>query len=182
MYSVTLDFSMFFPSLPTIFFFILFLFPKNFNLVFLYKQELFDAVKKLGYDTDKMCVKCNLLGRCFMRNDQIPKALREYRKLNHYSVKDVSLMLQEYDFDVAQKTIYGWEVGQSQPSADILLTLCEIYNIPNILSAFGYKSSEELQLSSQERALIKSYRAHPELQEAVNILLSAKPMKTTEND
>lgn len=116
-----------------------------------------------------------------MRNEQIPKVLREYRKLNRYSIKDVALMLHEHDFDVAQKTIYGWEGGQAQPSADILLTLCEIYNIPNILAAFGYKDCEEIQLSSQERALIKSYRAHPELQEAVNILLSSKPMKKKEN-
>lgn len=91
-------------------------------------------------------------------------------------------MLHERNYNVADKTVYGWEGGQSQPSADILLTLCEIYNIPNILSAFGYKESDDLQLSSQERALIKSYRAHPELQEAVNILLSSKPMKKMEQD
>lgn len=112
-----------------------------------------------------------------VKNKYIPIALKEYRKKNHYSVKDVALLLQERSFDVATKTIYGWENGQSQPSADVLLTLCELYNVTNILAAFGYADKEEFHLTSQERALIKSYRAHPELQEAVNILLSYKPVK-----
>ena len=109
-----------------------------------------------------------------MRNKQIPKVLKEYRKMNHLSVNDVVLKLHDRSFDVAPKTIYGWESGQTQPDADLLLTLCELYNVSNILAAFGYEDTEEFHLSSQERALIKSYRAHPELQEAVNILLSHK--------
>lgn len=106
-----------------------------------------------------------------MRNELIPKVLKEYRKKNDFSVKDVSIMLSDRDISVAPKTIYGWENGQSLPSADILLLLCELYNVENILSTFGYHGNDDFQLSSQERALIKSYRAHPELQEAVNILL-----------
>lgn len=107
----------------------------------------------------------------------IAKVLKEYRKRNNYSVKDVSILLEERDIKAAIKTIYGWESGQSQPSADILLTLCEIYNIENILSAFGYSDKVDFQISSQERALVKSYRAHPELQSAVNILLQQRPRK-----
>ncbi len=106
-----------------------------------------------------------------MKNLLIAKALKEYRKKNNYSVKDVSLFLGEHSIKVSPKTIYGWESGQAQPNADTLLTLCEIYNIQNILTAFGYNNDDDFHLSSQERALIKSYRAHPELQEAVNILL-----------
>lgn len=112
-----------------------------------------------------------------MRNMYIPKVLKEYRKKNQYTVGDVALMLHERSVDVAPKTIYGWESGQAQPSADVLLTLCELYNVTNILSAFGYENEEDFNLTSQERALIKSYRAHPELQEAVNILLSHRPPK-----
>ncbi len=52
-----------------------------------------------------------------MRNELIPKVLKEYRKRNHYSVKDVSIRLMEHDIDVAPKTIYGWESGQAQPTA-----------------------------------------------------------------
>lgn len=106
-----------------------------------------------------------------MKNELIPKVLKEYRKKNHYTVNDVALYLNERSINVSPKTIYGWESGQSQPSADTLLTLCELYNIKNILNAFGYNGDGDFQLNSQERALIKSYRAHPELQDAVNILL-----------
>ena len=112
----------------------------------------------------------------FMRNESIARVLKEYRKKNHYSVNDVSIKLKEYSMNVAPKTIYGWESGQAQPSADILLTLCEIYNIPNILSAFGYESEnpDDLQPTSHEYDLLKAYRSHPNLQEAVDILLGCR--------
>ena len=60
-----------------------------------------------------------------MRNENIPKVLKEYRKKNNLSVKDVSLMLEQRSLNAAPKTIYGWESGQASPSADALLTLCE---------------------------------------------------------
>lgn len=111
-----------------------------------------------------------------MRNESIAKVLKEYRKKNHYSVKDVSIKLKERSLSVAEKTIYGWESGQAQPSADLLLTLCELYNIPNILTAFGYEKTpaETLHLSAHEANLIQSYRNRPNLQEAVDILLDCK--------
>ena len=39
-----------------------------------------------------------------MRNELIPKVLKEYRKQNNYSVNDVALLLHERSFDVAAKT------------------------------------------------------------------------------
>lgn len=110
-----------------------------------------------------------------MRNEYIPKALKEYRKKNQLTVKDVSLLLHNRSLEVAPKTIYGWESGQANPSADMLLTLCELYNISDILSAFGYAEGDELHLSATECALIRSYRKHPELHPAVHKLLDLKP-------
>lgn len=107
-----------------------------------------------------------------MKNEYIPRVLKEYRKKNHFSVNDVSLMLHERSIEVAPKTIYGWESGQANPSADMLLTLCEMYNITDILSVFGYKGDDSFfHVTPSERALIESYRKHPELQKAVNKLL-----------
>lgn len=63
-----------------------------------------------------------------MRNQNIAKVLKEYRKRNHLSVNDVSILLEDRSFTAAPKTIYGWESGQANPSADILLTLCDLYN------------------------------------------------------
>lgn len=112
-----------------------------------------------------------------MRNEYIPKVLKEYRKKNQYTVNDVSLMLHERSINVAPKTIYGWESGQANPSADMLLTLCELYNIEDILSAFGYTDAENFHISTAEKDLIEHYRQHPELQEAVGVLLGCRPRR-----
>lgn len=107
-----------------------------------------------------------------MSNEYIPRVLKEYRKRNHFTVNDVSLMLHERSLEVAPKTIYGWESGQANPSADMLLTLCEMYNITDVLTVFGYtKDDSFFHVTPSERALIESYRNHPELQTAVNKLL-----------
>lgn len=49
--------------------------------------------------------------------------------------------------------------------------LCEIYNIENILGTFGYTDEKPINLTSHEVKLIKQYRNHPEIQDAVNKLL-----------
>lgn len=97
--------------------------------------------------------------------------------MNHFTVKDVSLMLADRSLAVAPKTIYGWESGQANPSADMLLTLCEMYNITDILSAFGYTKNNDFHATASERELIEAYRKHPEMQEAVNVLLECGPRR-----
>lgn len=112
-----------------------------------------------------------------IRNEHIPKVLKEYRKKNHFSVNDVSLMLQERSLNVAPKTIYGWESGQANPNADMLLTLCEMYNITDILSVFGYTEEDSFQITSAERVLLEAYRKHPEFQPAIHKLLDLTPVR-----
>lgn len=107
-----------------------------------------------------------------MKNPNIAKVLKEYRKQNHYSVEDVVFKLEEQNLPFATKTIYGWESGQTQPDADTLLVLCKIYKIYKILETFGYQPpSEELFLSKEEHELIQKYRQHEEMQNAVKKLL-----------
>ncbi len=107
-----------------------------------------------------------------MKNPNISRVLKAYRKLNHYSVSDIVLKLKSYNLPVAPKTVYGWESGQTQPDADTLLVLCKIYHIDNILGTFGYTDSMDgLALSEEERKLIIHYRLHPEMQKAVKRLL-----------
>lgn len=108
-----------------------------------------------------------------MKNPNIAKVLKEYRKLNHYSVEDVVLKLEEHHLPFATKTVYGWESGQTQPDADTLLVLCKIYRIDNILETFGYQQAEEpLLLSEEEHSLIEKYRENKDMQNAVKKLLS----------
>ncbi|MBO5373442.1 MAG: helix-turn-helix transcriptional regulator [Lachnospiraceae bacterium] len=106
-----------------------------------------------------------------MKNEMIAKVLKETRKRNSLSVKDVVLELKNKSLSVAEKTVYGWESGQSQPDADTLLLLCEIYNIDDILGTFGYNDTPPLQITDFEKKLILNLRAHPEMLDAVKKLL-----------
>lgn len=107
-----------------------------------------------------------------MKNERFSKVLKEYRKKNDLSVKEVSMKLNEKSIKVAPKTIYGWESGQTQPDADTLLVLCEMYHIDHILNTFGYTSRIiEHSFSEYDAQLIKKYHEHPEMHEAIHRLL-----------
>ena len=106
-----------------------------------------------------------------MKNEMIAKVLKEYRKNNNLSVKEVAEILENKSMVVAEKTIYGWESGQAQPDADTLLVLCDIYNIKDVLGTFGYRSDKHFYITNHEKELIFKYRKHPELQSAVDKLL-----------
>ena len=80
-------------------------------------------------------------------------------------------LLEEKSLKVAEKTVYGWESSATQPDADTLLLLCDIYNIDNILGTFGYTDEEPINLTKHEHHLIEQYRKHPEIQDAVDKLL-----------
>lgn len=74
--------------------------------------------------------------------DEIAKVLKEYRKKTGLSATEVVNRLSLYDRTVSPKTLYGWESGHSQPDADSLLLLCNIYGINDIMRAFGYRTPE----------------------------------------
>lgn len=109
-----------------------------------------------------------------MKNPIIAKMLKYYRKANNLSVDDIALYLEECGISVANKTIYGWESGQTQPDADTLLYLCKFYRITDVLSTFGYtkrKKNETTMYSLKERDLIDAYRKNIHMQPAVDKLL-----------
>lgn len=106
-----------------------------------------------------------------MKNAKIAQILKQYRKSNNLSVPEVAELLKEKSVSVAVKTIYGWESGQTQPDADTLLILCDIYNIDDILSTFGYNDKKSFNITKYEEELIISYRKHPEIQYAIKKLL-----------
>ena len=68
-----------------------------------------------------------------MKNPNIATMLKYYRKLNELSVNDVSEQLKQHNNFAAPKTIYGWETGHTQPDADTLMLLCELYHIEDVL-------------------------------------------------
>ena len=68
-----------------------------------------------------------------MKNPNIARVLKYYRNIRNLSVNEVSNILREQDNYAAPKTIYGWESGHTQPDADTLMFLCELYQIEDIL-------------------------------------------------
>lgn len=110
-----------------------------------------------------------------MKNPNLGRMLRYYRKAKHYSVQQVVDKLKTgYDISLSPKSIYSWENGQTQPYADTLLVLCKIYNINNILDSLGYEGEPEqapLILSPEERELVLKYRTHKYFNSAIRKLL-----------
>ena len=106
-----------------------------------------------------------------MKNEMIAKGLKELRKQNSLTVHDVVLKLSDKSINVADKTLYGWESGQAQPDVDTLLILCEIYQVDDILSTFGYKENLTINATEYEKKVISALREHPEMVPAINKLL-----------
>ena len=44
---------------------------------------------------------------------------------------------------IPQSTFSSWEIGKAEPSANMLLKLCDIYDAGDILTAFGYDGYNE---------------------------------------
>lgn len=110
-----------------------------------------------------------------MNHPHIGPILKDYRKRNHLSVNQVvAILSKEYDMNISPKTLYSWESGQNQPSADSLLTLCKLYNITNILKTLGFQNEKEpvpLILSEEEREIIIKYRSRNYCNSAIRKLL-----------
>ncbi len=99
--------------------------------------------------------------------------LKRYRKESGLSVKELAAKLSEYEIIIDPKTIYNWEECKSQPSAEVLMCLLDIYNLSPILKALGYRAShnyedtEYMELSNTEVKLIEAFRNQPEHRKSV---------------
>ena len=108
-----------------------------------------------------------------MKNDQIGKILKKYRKINLLSVNDVVIELEErYGVNVAEKTIYGWESSQAHPTAPMLIALCDIYKINNIAEVFSDQiETKGFPITQEERPLVEQYRRNEDLQPVIRKIL-----------
>lgn len=106
----------------------------------------------------------------------IGKTLKKCRNDANMSVKAISDLLTKKGFKASESTIYSWENGNSQPTPGALLTMCEAYNVDDILAAFGYDGYNEdgtLRLDMYEIDIIEKYRTLDTFgQETVNIILN----------
>lgn len=82
--------------------------------------------------------------------------LKEMRVNAGYSQKEVYEM-----FNIRQSTFSAWETGRAEPSAGMLLKLCKLYNVNDILGAFGFDGYNEdgsPKLNIKEIDVIEKYR------------------------
>lgn len=107
-----------------------------------------------------------------MKNEQIGKILKKYRKMNMLSVSDVVELSEKYQVNVAEKTIYGWESNQAHPTAPMLIALCDIYKINNITEIFSEESEPKgFPITQEERHLVERYRQNEDLQPIIRRIL-----------
>ncbi len=111
-----------------------------------------------------------------MKNEQIGKILKKYRKMNQLSVHDVVIELSDkYGVDIAEKTLYGWESNQAHPSSSMFIALCDIYKITNVTDVFSEEmESKGFPITQEERHLIEQYRRNEDLQPVIRKILDLK--------
>ena len=85
--------------------------------------------------------------------------LKEFRNAKGLSVVEVGRLVGKSD-----KTISAWEVGRGQPDADMLVRLCEIFEV-NISDFYRDSGDGEIHLSQEEDRLVTAYRSLDENQQ-----------------
>lgn len=71
-------------------------------------------------------------------------------------------------------TISSWERGVSQPDADMLVSIAILYKV-SLSELCGMDDD----ITSEERELIRAFRAHPEHQTSIRALLGIREKKDT---
>lgn len=102
-----------------------------------------------------------------MLREIIAKSLKRLREQSGLTADQVGALVGK-----SGKTVNAWENNRGQPDAEMLMKLCDIYNVSDILSEFRESESEApFALSEHEKAVVIAYRNKPEMQAAVDTLL-----------
>lgn len=104
-----------------------------------------------------------------MSREHIAKVLKKLRIESGLTAKQVGEMIGK-----SGKTVSAWENNHGQPDAELLIALCDIYNVDDILKAFREDSTVNIYLNSHEKSVIIAYRQNPNMQEAVDRLLGVE--------
>lgn len=100
-----------------------------------------------------------------MTKEEIGQILKELRLSCGKTQKEVAELLGR-----KQQIVGHWETGYSQPDANTLFTLCDIYGT-TVDAAFGFKKSD-IVISKKDIELLKKYQKLDELgKETIDILL-----------
>lgn len=102
--------------------------------------------------------------------EEVAKNIHYYRKRAGITQKELAKAL-----GVSSAAVSNWEVGNNSIDIDTLFALCDYLHI-SINDIYGApKSSSAPALSAHEREMVDAYRAHPEMQAAVDKLLGVEP-------
>ena len=88
-----------------------------------------------------------------MKEKPVANLLRNARKNSGLKVDEVIRTLKDkYDITISSKTLYGYEVGRSQPEIDCFFYLCDIYHVsPNIIENASESDTSESEADVQKR-------------------------------
>lgn len=106
--------------------------------------------------------------------EQFGSVLRKYRESSGLSVDDVCSKLSSLGYKISPKTLYGYENDVSAPKISLFMTLCRIYEVPDLYNAFNVcpaPLSSSIDLTEHELIMLLAYRSHPETQPFVDRLL-----------
>lgn len=100
--------------------------------------------------------------------------LKELRKAQKLSVGQVCQYLAENGYQVAAKTVYGWESGRYAPNIAEFLLLAELYQI----SSVNYFVADDIEknytsicVTDKEKKVIERYRKYDGIRNAIDKLL-----------
>lgn len=110
---------------------------------------------------------------------QIADLLKDKRlELGLTGLEVVRRLKQQYDIDLSDKTLYGYERAVSSPNVPLFLALCRIYEIEDVASSLEKAKTRRRSLTITEEKLVTYFRqASPEAQELV-----LKMLKPEEED
>ena len=95
--------------------------------------------------------------------------LAYYRKRAGYTQKTAAEQL-----NTKITTISSWERGVSQPNADMLVSVALLYKVSlSDLCGIDY----DMKITAEEKELIDAFRAHPEHQTSIRVLLGIREKK-----
>lgn len=116
-----------------------------------------------------------------MSREFIARKLKELREKSGLTADEVGAKIGK-----SGKTVNAWEHNRGQPDAEILIALCDIYEVDDILYEFreiknvSNNNNNNFLLSTHEKQVILAYRQQPAMQEAVDRLLGVEEIQTIE--
>lgn len=101
-----------------------------------------------------------------MTKEDVGRILKQLRIESGKTQKEVAVLIGR-----TQQIVGHWETGYSQPDADTLFTLCDIYGV-SVDEAFGLKKISSFSISQDAMQVAKAYeKADAGIQTSVRKLL-----------